>query len=175
MLVTASGGQSFSRQYEYDGLGRLTSVCEITSGTGSGPCGQSVPATGYWTTYAYDVLNDLLTVSQNAQSTPQTRTYAYDGLGRMTSELNPENNQGAYTYTFDTDTTCGTHDGDLVKHVEPKQTVTCYAYDPLHRLTSVTYPSGGYSSVTPAKHYIYDLATVDRAGMSNAQGRLAEA
>ena len=26
------------KQMEYDGLGRLTSVCEITQGTGSGPC-----------------------------------------------------------------------------------------------------------------------------------------
>ncbi|HXM44501.1 MAG TPA: hypothetical protein VN924_24905, partial [Bryobacteraceae bacterium] len=28
VLVTVSGGSSFSRQFEYDGLGRLTSVCE---------------------------------------------------------------------------------------------------------------------------------------------------
>jgi YD repeat-containing protein len=53
--------------------------------------------------------------------------------------------------------------------------VTCYAYDALHRLTSVTYPSGGYSSVTPAKYYVYDSATVDSAAMSYAKSRLAEA
>jgi YD repeat-containing protein len=80
-----------------------------------------------------------------------SRTYAYDGLGRMTSELNPETNQVAYSYTFDTESgSCNaTYKGDLVKRVDPKQTVTCYAYDALHRLTSVSYPSGGYSSVTP--------------------------
>jgi len=41
--------------------------------------------------YTYDALNDLLTVKQNAQSSSyQTRTYDYDGLGRVTSEKNPE-------------------------------------------------------------------------------------
>jgi YD repeat-containing protein len=103
------------------------------------------------------------------------RTYAYDGLGRMTSEQNPETNQTAYTYTFDTDNTCGTSHGDLVKRIDPQGTVTCYAYDLLHRLTSVTYPSGGYASVTPAKTYVYDSATVDGTSMSYAKSRLAEA
>jgi RHS repeat-associated protein len=178
VLVTVSGGQSFTRQYEYDGLGRLTSVCEVTSASGSASCGQSVAAIGYLTKYTYDVLNDLLTVKQNAQSsTYQTRTYTYDALGRMTSEQNPETNQVAYTYTFDTDTTCGTHHGDLVKRTDALNpaTVTCYAYDLLHRLTSVTYPSGGYASVTPAKTYVYDAATVGSTPMSYAKSRLAEA
>ncbi len=135
--------------------------------------------TDYWTKYTYDVLNDLLTVNQNAQpgGTLQTRTYAYDGLGRMTSEKNPETSQVAYAYTFDTESgSCNaTHDGDLVKRIDPQGTVTCYAYDALHRLTGVTYPSGGYSSVTPAKTYLYDAATVDSTAMLYPAGRLAEA
>ena len=179
VLVTVSGGQTFKKQLEYDGLGRLTSVCEITSasGIGAGNCAQSVSQTGFWTTYTYDVLNNILTVKQNAQSSIsyQTRTYAYDGLSRMTSEQNPETSGSAYTYTFDTDTTCGTHNGDMVKRVDPYGTVTCYAYDALHRLTGVTYPSGGYSSVTPSKTYVYDSATVNSTPMAYAMGRLAEA
>ncbi len=39
----------------------------------------------------------------------------------------------------------------------------------------MTYPSGPYSGVTPAKHFVYDSATVNLVGMSNAKGRLAEA
>jgi hypothetical protein len=134
--------------------------------------------TGYWTKYTYDAINDLLTVSQNAQpnGTLQTRTYTYDLLGRMASEQNPETNGAAYSYTYDIGTTCGTSKGNLVKRVDALSppTVTCYAYDLLHRPTSVTY-SGGYAGVTPSKHYVYDSATVNGQPMTNAANRLAEA
>jgi RHS repeat-associated protein len=166
---------------EYDALGRLTSVCEITSGTGSGTCGQTSSQTGFWTKYTYDTLGHLLTVTQNAQSgTTQTRTFTYDASGRLTSEKNPEmvntsGTQVATTYTYDTDATCGTHNGDLVKRVDPVGNVTCYAYDALHRVTDITYPSGSYASVTPARHFVYESATLDSVGMGNAKGRLAEA
>jgi hypothetical protein len=82
-----SGENLKQRQFEYDGLDRLTSVCEITSatGVGAGSCSQSVPATGFWTQYTYDALNDIINVKQNAQSgiSYQSRTYVYDGLGRI--------------------------------------------------------------------------------------------
>lgn len=62
-----------------------------------------------------------------------------------------------------------------VRRGDPQGTVTCYTYDALHRLTSVTYPSGGYASVTPPKYCFYDKATVDGVAMVKAMGRLAEA
>lgn len=65
VLVTVGGGET--RQLEYDGLGRLTSVCELTSGTGSGTCGQTTSKQGYWTTYTYDVLGNLIGVTQNGK------------------------------------------------------------------------------------------------------------
>src|SRR5208337_223162 len=168
-----------SWQYEYDGLGRLSSVCEITSATGSASCGQNHAATGYLTKYTYDALDDLTGVTQNAQSeTTQTRTYAYDGLRRMTSQANPEANNSAYSYTYDTDSTCVTiinNGGDLVKRVDAVGNVTCYAHDGIHRLTGVTYPSGSYASVTPSKTFVYDSATVNGQTMQNTGGLLAEA
>jgi RHS repeat-associated protein len=105
----------------------------------------------------------------------QQRTYTYDGLSRMTSEFNPETNPNAYYYTYDTDTIFGASNGDLVKRTDPVGNVTCYAYDALHRLTAVTYPSGSYASITPQKHYVYDSAVVDNATMAYTKGRLAEA
>jgi hypothetical protein len=73
------------RQLEYDGLGRLTSVCELTStANGGGSCAQAYTQTGYWTKYTYNALGEITGVSQNAQSTPQTRSYSSDGLGRLT-------------------------------------------------------------------------------------------
>ncbi len=164
------------RQLQYDGLGRLTSVCELSGASGSGACAQTASQTGFWTQYTYDLLGNLTGVLQNAQSgSSQTRTYQYDELSRLISEANPETNGSAYGYTFDTDATCGTSHGDLVKRTDLVGNVTCYAYDALHRVTAVTYPSGPYSGVTPAKHFVYDSATVNLVGMSNAKGRLAEA
>ena len=166
------------RQNEYDGLGRLTSVCEVTSGTGSGACGQSSMQTGYWTKYTYNALNQILSVTQNAQAaaaSQQTRSFTYDYLGRLTSETNPETNNATTYYTYDTDPTCGTSNGDLVKKVDAAGNVTCIAYDLLHRPVQISYPSGPYSATTPTKHFVYDAASVNGVAMANANGRLAEA
>lgn len=100
--------------------GRLTSVCELTTATGSGSCAQTVAQTGYWTKYTYDVLDNLTGVTQNAQSaSTQSRTYTYDALHRLKSEANPET--GTVSYTYDSDATCGTSRGDLVKRVASSQ------------------------------------------------------
>jgi RHS repeat-associated protein len=177
VLVTLSpapsGENVKQRQLEYDGLGRLTSVCEVTPGTTAWPggnCAQTNPLTGYWTTYTYDALGNLLTVTENAQGTSQTRTYGpYDGLSRLTSETNPES--GTTTYTYDTDATCGTSKGDLVKRVDANGNTICYTYDALHRNTSTTF-SG--PNATTNRYYVYDSATVNGQAMANAKGRMAE-
>lgn len=187
VLVTVgpapAGENTKKRQLEYDGLGRLTSVCEVTGGTTAWPaasCGQNTSATGYLTKYAYDALGNLLTVTQNAQSTSnqQTRTYAFDAMSRLTSEQNPETNQTAITYTYDTISSgscAGTYNGDLIKRVDAVGNIACFTYDALHRKLSVTYPSGSYASVTPSKYFVYDNATVNSVAMANAKTRLAEA
>jgi RHS repeat-associated protein len=166
------------RQLEYDSLGRLTSVCEITGASGSGTCAQGSQQTGYWTKYTYDALGDLLTVTQNAQAaaaSQQTRSFTYDAMGRLLAEKNPETSQAAATYTYDSDSSCTpVSHGDLVKRVDPVGNTTCYQYDALHRPTSVTY-SGPYASNTPNKYFVYDSATVNSIVMSNAKTRLAEA
>jgi hypothetical protein len=77
-----SGENTKKRQLEYNGLGQLTSVCEVTSLSGSGSRSQTSSQTGYWTQYTYNVLNDITAVTQNAQSSSaQTRSYSFDGLG----------------------------------------------------------------------------------------------
>lgn len=170
-----TGENTKRKQSEYDALGRMTSVCEVTSATGSGSCAQTTSGvTGYWTQYTYDVLNDLTGVTQNAQSSGnhQTRSYAYDDLGRLTSETNPE--AATTNYTYDTDSTCGTSKGDLVKKIDAVGNTTCYAYDALHRVTSTTF-SGPYSSNTPSRYFVYDAATVNSVAMANAKTRMAEA
>jgi RHS repeat-associated protein len=176
-----TGENAKRRQLQYDSLGRLTSVCEITAGTTawpSGTCAQTASQTGYWTKYTYDALGDLLTVTQNAQAAAanqQTRTYTYDAMGRLTSEKNPEMALNATTYVYDTDTICTpASSGDLVKRIDPVGNTTCYKYDALHRNTSVTY-SGTYAANSPSKYFVYDTATVNSVAMLNAKTRLAEA
>ncbi len=160
------------RQLEYDGLGRLKSVCEITSAANGGAsCSQNTSATGFLTTYTYS--NNALTVKQNANgSTAQTRTYTYDGLGRLIAEVNPESGTTNYTYDTDSAGTCGTpYYGDLVRKNTNVGTV-CYTYDKMHRVLSIAYPS---SSTTDSKYFVYDSATVNGTTLSNVAGRLAEA
>src|SRR5712692_9791882 len=176
------------RQFEHDALQRLTSVCEVTAGTTAWPggtCAQTTSKTGYWTKYTYDPMSNLMTLTQNAQAASnlqQTRSYAYDWMSRMTSETVPEigaNGNGTATYTFDSDATCGTYTGDVVKRVDAVGDVICSTYDALHRELTRTYPSGTYASVTPAKHFVYDSATINTSPtptpMVNAKSHLAEA
>lgn len=157
-----SGENSKARQMQVDGLGRLTSVCEVTSGTTSWPgitCGQvqTSAQTGYLTSYTYSGPGNVGTLTgatQNVLGTSQqSRAYAYDRLGRLTSETNPETGTTTYTYDSDSAGTCpGPYIGDLVKRVDNAGNVTCYAYDGLHRLTYA-----GYTGPT-CRHFRYDTS-----------------
>ena len=183
-LQKMSGTQVFQKQSEYDGLGRLTSVCELSTAlAGVGTCGQSITQTGYWTRYTYDPMGRLLAVSQNAQAVAgsrQSRSFTYDMLGRMTSETNPEN--GTKTYVYDTDSTmCGagasTMNGDLVKMTDAAGNCVMYYYDQLHRLTDV---GNSNQSVSHCKRFRYDNSagypgSIKPSGLTNTLGRLIEA
>ncbi len=185
VLQSIGPTQTFQKQFEYDGLGRLTSVCEITSVAGSGNCGQSNPATGFLTKYTYDALGNLLTVAQNVQpgaiGAPQSRTYTYDGLSRLLSETNPEWGPGAATYTYDV--ACGAFPasaGDRTKSTDNAGNPTCYNYDALHRVTDIIV-SQNSSCVPPVKRFRYDtsanaiLPLPSGYSATNTSGQMIEA
>src|SRR5580692_2565676 len=132
-VLQAASSPSVQKQLEYDALGRLTSVCEINSGTTAWPavtCGQFNSTKGYWTTYTYNALGNLKSVTQNALgSATQTRNYYYDALGRLTQEVNPEN--GTTTYYWDAAApSCGggayATPGDLGAKKDNAGVYTCY-------------------------------------------------
>jgi RHS repeat-associated protein len=185
VLVTVgpapSGENTKKRQLESDGLGRLTSVCEITAGTTAWPggtCAQNTSQTGYWTKYTHDALGNLTGITQNAQSSSnqQTRTFAFDAMSRLTSETNAESGTRTYSYdTISSGSCAGTYKGDLLKRVDAIGNIVCFTYDALHRKLSASYPSGSYASVTPSRYFVYDSATVNSVAMANAKTRLAEA
>lgn len=194
VLQKVSGTQTFQKQYEYDGLGRLTSVCEI-SGTlpGVGTCGQTTAQTGYWTRYKYDALGRLIGVcqkttqplsvdcTQSPSSGQQSRSFTYDMVSRMLTETNPETGNngvaGTITYTYDSVSSgncAGTFAGDIVKKVDAGGNVSCYTYDALHRTVQITYPAGPNATATPAKYFWYDTQYYGNGG-ANLAGRLVAA
>ena len=128
-----------------DGLGRLTRVDEPNS---SGALG-SISSPNQPTTYSYDALDNLTTVSQGAQ----TRTFVYDSLKRLSSASHPES--GTATFSYD-------NNGNVASRVDARSITTTFAYDSLNRITSRSYSDG-----TPTVTYTYDAA-----GVANSKGRL---
>jgi RHS repeat-associated protein len=172
--------------YQSDGLGRTVSVCEVTSaaenGTPASPtsCNLDITGTGFLTSYQYDVLNDLTTVTHPSGI---QRVYGYDGLSRVTSTSDPEigtnlNYSAVTYYTYDTQSA-----GDLYQRVAPlpnqpnacPPTTNCvtttYLHDALHRLTSVQYSDG----TTPWKTFAYDQTTNWGGTLYNGKGYLTGA
>jgi RHS repeat-associated protein len=189
-VLSVTSSPTTGKQYEYDGLGRLISVCEISSTLpGVGTCRQDTAKTGYWTRYQYDAVGNLTAVCQNTSqpysvdcvASPsagqQTRKFTYDGLGRMTSESNPESGLKQYFYDSAPSTpgvACpGSYKGDLVKVYDSNGNTTCFTYDGLHRLSSTTYFGPNSNGIN--RYFVYDVATVNGTALQNTKGRLAEA
>lgn len=179
-----SGENTKSRQMEYDALGRLTSVCEILSSGGSA-CSQNTTASGYKTSYAYSVPaagGSQMVVTQGVQ----TRTYVGDGVGRRTSETNPES-ANASTYIYDSvaanycaaGTAAYSSAGDLVAKADANGNHICNFYDALHRLTDTG--NNAQSGTNVCKRFRYDnvsngiVAQPSGSTITNVKGRLVEA
>ncbi|HYR76178.1 MAG TPA: RHS repeat-associated core domain-containing protein [Pyrinomonadaceae bacterium] len=136
--VTVTDQAGKARKSVTDGLGRLTTVYEDPSGL------------NYATSYSYDTLDDLTTVSQGSQ----TRTFVYDSLKRLTSAANPES--GTVGYSYDSN-------GNQTSKTDARSITASYTYDAINRAVTRSYSDG-----TPAVTYNYDSAT-------NGKGRLASA
>jgi RHS repeat-associated protein len=132
------------RRSKTDGLGRPIEVDEPNSTSASvNVC----PGTGepIWvTTYGYDTLDDLVSVTQSGS---HGRSFAYDSLKRLTSSTNPETGTTPVTYTYDAD-------GNVLTKADARAITITYSYDNLNRLTDRT-----YSNNDPPVTYTYDQAT----------------
>ena len=171
VLVTDQAGkQRISRT---DALGRLAEVWEVRSsdpdsGTEavSFPSRVGVPAVaaGYRTGYGYDVLGNLRTVNQGAQS----RYFMYDSLGRLIRARNPEQAAGAAASNITDPVTGHTQwsmaygydaNGNLTTRVDARDFATTYTYDALNRNTTVDYSNTG-TGVDVERYY--DGATMGK-------------
>jgi hypothetical protein len=152
-------------QKEYDGLGRLKSVCQLSSAFGSGSCGQDLGGTGFVTTYSYDPLGHVLQVVKNAQSstTTQTRLFTYDRRGRVLTETYPESGKTTYTYdTWPAGNVCwytANNAGDMLTKTDNAGNMTCYLHDQLHRLTDAAGWVNGTGWRGPCRRFRYDSTT----------------
>lgn len=156
-----NGTKSLQRISQTDGLGRLISICEVTSATqlGTTPtptaCGQDITGTGFLTTYQYDSLGNLLSVSQGGLN---ARTFVYNSLSQLTSATNPES--GTTTYTYDLN-------GNVATKTDARSIKTTYSYDGLNRLLSKTYSDG-----TLPVNYTFDVSNAGGQTETYPVGRL---
>ncbi len=149
--TTVADQASKLRRSITNGLGQLVRVDEPNSSNALG----TVASPNQATSYAYDVLNNLLTVTQasnttaqcgGASSCSQTRTFAYSSLSRLTSATNPES--GTISYVYDSN-------GNLTSKTDARSIVTSYVYDALSRVTDRNYTNEPSGSETPDVDYFY--------------------
>jgi YD repeat-containing protein len=141
-----------------DALGRLTNVAE--------PNGAS-QTPSLITSYGYDPLGNLLSVTQNGASgnTARMRTFTYDSLSRLLQATNPET--GTVCYGIWSGANCVNgydNNGNLLSKTDARGITTTYQYDNLSRLLSKTYSDGA----TPSSCYQYDVSS-----SNNSIGRLS--
>ena len=176
-----NGTRGVEKVSQVDGLDRLVSACEVTSitlsvGTDHAPiaCGQDIAATGFLTTYAYDGLNNLTSVSQG--SSLNQRTFTYDSLSRLITTTNPE--AGATCFGTWSGSTCmESYDADsnVLSRTRPapnQSSSTTYVtatftYDTLNRVRTKTYSDG----TTPTVTLDYDESSVNSNTLTNTIGR----
>jgi RHS repeat-associated protein len=166
-----NGSYNVSRILQSDGLGRLTGVCEVSSasllGNGGTPasCGLDIAATGFLTSYVYDLNNNLTSVTQGSLA---SRVFTYDSLSRMTSESEPEWGSGAtMSYSYNADSVMTQRTRPAPNQTNPAVTVTTtYTDDELHRLLTKTYSDG----TTPQATFNYDESSPLGFAATNTTG-----
>lgn len=153
-IVTVTDQAGKQRQSVTDALGRLIDVYEAPEDT---------TYANYRTSYSYDALNNLQTVTQGQQ----TRTFTYNGLSQLKSATYPEIGAVANgTYSYGT-VSYDEYDanGNLKKKTDARGIVTNYYYDEMNRQTKRT-----YSGSTPEVNYFYDAQTLPAGAPALAHG-----
>ena len=173
-----SGEHSKIVQTEYDGLGRVVSVCDVVTGglSGAGICGQRTSGSGYLTKYNLDALGRVSQISRNAQSgaTPVNSSFTYDLLSRVTQQSTPESGT-SYFYYGTTTSDCafaGFHgvEGHLNMSKDAAGNELCHSYDNMGRTAYILPVAGPAQLATPQLKFCYD-GNCGGSG-TNVKGRL---
>jgi YD repeat-containing protein len=160
--TSVAGAQKIT---QYDMLGRISAVCEISS-NGSMPasgapvaCGTDIAGTGFLTSYsyAYSLLSTTTTITQGAQQ----RVVQTDSAGRIISTSEPERGTTTYSYANNGTGLVLTRQRPQANQTNPSVlTTTTTQYDSLGRVVSISYSDG-----TPTKTFAYDTG----AGWAESQ------
>jgi len=153
-------------KYDHDALGRLTkttyqdgssssttfsTMSNFACATTTDPAGKTnetcsdalgrlredIDGLGNTTTYGYNALDNLISVTQGGQS----RSFTYDSLSRLISATNPESRTQSYAYD---------PDGNMTSSTDARGITISYSHDNMDRLTGKT-----YSDQEPAVSYTY--------------------
>jgi len=150
--VTVTDQAGKARKSVTDGLGRLVEVYEDPNGL------------NYQTTYAYDVLDDLVKVTQGNQY----RFFMYDSLKRLIRAHIPEQDPPATLNLFDPITNHSNwsssyqydSNGNLTSRTDARGVVTDNLYDALNRVTTILYRINGQPDPSTGDvEFLYDNAT----------------
>jgi RHS repeat-associated protein len=146
-----------------DGLGRIITAIEPNAAGSSWD---------YYTNYVYNAANNLIYVEQRGGASSaewRTRSFSYDGLGRVTSATNPESGTATYSYVSAAGTLCSGDPSAVCQQTDARGITATFNYDdPLNRLTSRT-----YSDSTPSAFFAYDQTSVwGYSPIENPKGRL---
>jgi RHS repeat-associated protein len=144
------------KKFTYDAFGNLVQVTEPRPGGGA----------DYETYYAYNVRDQLTTVTMPRDGATQTRTFVYDlANGRLSTATNPEN--GTVTYWWN-------GNGTLDKRRDAKNQEIRYSYDSYRRPTQIRrYPVyNGAEDTCQRVDLSYDTNPYDGTFTQNGQGRL---
>lgn len=174
------GSYNVTRISQINGLKQVLDLCEVTTitdaaGNAANQCGglDITPSGGFLTTYGYDTLGNLISVTQNGSAhSLNPRTYSFDTLSRLISSTNPES--GTTTYAYDGDSNCSSsYPGLLASQTDPRGIRTCFQYDPLNRVTQKSYSDG-----TASANFVYSstnslIGSYMGISLTNTIGRLA--
>jgi RHS repeat-associated protein len=142
-----------------DGLGRLVAVMEPDGST-------TTPNTSFIETdYAYNALDNLLTVNQHGL----TRTFTYDSLSRLLTATNPETGTVCYgVYNASNCVNGYDANSNLIAKTDARGITTSYHYDTLNRMTEQDSSDTG----TPTYFWQYDSSSVNRTSIINPIGHV---
>jgi RHS repeat-associated protein len=156
-----SGGTAPETTYTYDADGNLH--------TQTAPKGNVSGATAgsYTTTYGYDAINELTSVTDPASDETQ---YGYDDVGNQASVTDPRNNQTQYAYNLNHQVTQVTDpaqhttktgydlDGNVISTTDQNNNTTQYTLDADGQVTQQEVPAQapGAAISYDVTQYVYD-------------------